>query len=139
MRRRQCRERRDIHSAARSKVDRQMRGRLIIRCFDNGHEVIRAEGRVLVDDLAAKVLDLLVYAGNALGIFVQGMSPLGCQRAQQNVGWHDALLAVIVVSYGKLVSGKRSDSAPGQSTPTAPVRLRLTAEAGQRIGYYTRA
>jgi hypothetical protein len=41
------------------KVDRQMRGRLIIRCFDNGHEVIRAEGRVLVDDLAAKVLDLL--------------------------------------------------------------------------------
>jgi hypothetical protein len=81
----------------------------------------------------------LVYAGNALGIFVQGMSPLGCQRAQQNVGWHDALLAVVVVSYGKLFSGKRSDSAPGQSTPTASVRLRLTAEAGQRIGYYTRA
>src|SRR5258708_15893631 len=76
-----------------------MRRDFVIRRVDNCDKVPGTECRVLAKDLAAKFFDILVDGINALGILVERMSPFMFQRAQQDVGWHDALLAIVVAPW----------------------------------------
>jgi hypothetical protein len=78
----------NVHGPPRPEVDRQMSDGLIVGSLDDGNEVALPQDRILRDNVATEVGNLLIYLLQTVRILVQSLAPLRRQGAQQNIRWH---------------------------------------------------
>ena len=66
-------------------------GGVVLR-LDERHEVVLAEDRVLLDDLAAELLHARVDLGKTIGVLIDGLAGGGPELREDDVRGHDEIL-----------------------------------------------
>jgi len=96
----------DFDRPSGAEIDGEMRDGLVVGCFHDGQEVVRAQQGVLGNDRAAEVGDLFVHLLHPLRVGVKRVAALGCEHAEQDVDRHRNL---------RIVDADRPDSRVGDA------------------------